>query len=340
MVSEVVIATIVGVTLFIVSTVLGYVRRWRWTGFTETSARLDRAPSKAYKTLWDWMELLIVPVVLAGIAFALSAAQSTRDRRQAALQAARELSIAADNRRADALRDYTDKMTELILRRGVSATQRNSITMTLTRSVVRQLDGERKGIVIQFLADSNVIRASTNASDLLDGADLRGASLVSASLEHMNLNGADLRNANLEGAFLDGAQFFGADLRHARLRGTFIENTDFAVTDARGADFSNAGPAVGRSASFNGACLTDANFHAADLTHSGFSSAEGRHIDFTNAVLDHANFFQARLGDVQLKGASTDKTVFPDDWSPPVGVPMDRDERARLCENVFLPGHR
>jgi hypothetical protein len=39
--------------------VLGYVREWEWTGLV-----LDQAYTK--RTLWDWLQLLIIPAVLAG----------------------------------------------------------------------------------------------------------------------------------------------------------------------------------------------------------------------------------------------------------------------------------
>ena len=259
------IASVVFVVAVTVGIILAYVRGWRWTGSIGDAPNQEggeRARVAGRKTLWDWMELLIVPAHLAGIAFAFSSAQNQRDRRQEARRAARELAIAADNRRQDALRDYLERMSNLILRDDVDASQRDSLARTLTRAVVRQLDGEREGIVVQFLADADAIgsRAAKHLdTDLLDGADLRGASLVGARLEKMNLSGADLRKANFEGALLDRANFMGADLRAARFRGAFIEGTEFWLTDARGADFSSAG-AVRRPEreNFREACVTKA----------------------------------------------------------------------------------
>jgi hypothetical protein len=124
-VAALLIASIAFVVAVTVGIILAYVRGWRWTGFIgEVPNQGGGKRVSGRKTLWDWMELLIVPAVLAGIAFAFSSAQTERDRRQEARRAARELAIAADNRRQDALRDYLERMSNLILRDDVDASTR------------------------------------------------------------------------------------------------------------------------------------------------------------------------------------------------------------------------
>ncbi len=72
--------------------IVGY--RFDWTGFNENN--------KSGKTLWDWMQLLIIPVVLAigGYLFSLSISKN-------------EHVIALDNQREAALNAYIDNMSEL-----------------------------------------------------------------------------------------------------------------------------------------------------------------------------------------------------------------------------------
>src|SRR5919106_2784525 len=100
----VVIATITG---------LGYGLGWAWTGL-------------ATKSAWDWLQLLIIPVLLALGAFWFNrqerwAQNDLETRRQESAQAlAREerendREIAADRAREDALQGYLDRMSELIL---------------------------------------------------------------------------------------------------------------------------------------------------------------------------------------------------------------------------------
>jgi hypothetical protein len=62
---------------------LAYRRDWGWTGLpADPGDGSPTHPPRPAKTLWDWLQLLIVPLVLALGAFALNAAQSDRDREQ------------------------------------------------------------------------------------------------------------------------------------------------------------------------------------------------------------------------------------------------------------------
>ena len=54
-----------------------------WTGF-------------AGKTLWNWLELLVIPLALAAVAFGLNYFANERDQRREDQRAARERAIAAD----------------------------------------------------------------------------------------------------------------------------------------------------------------------------------------------------------------------------------------------------
>lgn len=77
--------------LFITVIVLGYWLKWGWTGLKG-------------KTLWDWMQLLIIPAVLAiaGYIFTLTTSRNEHE-------------IALDNQQEMVLQDYIDKVSELLL---------------------------------------------------------------------------------------------------------------------------------------------------------------------------------------------------------------------------------
>jgi ABC-type nickel/cobalt efflux system permease component RcnA len=104
-----IIALSVGLVLFVH---IGY--GLTWTGFST-------------KTLWDWMQILLVPLMLAIGGFWFSQVQKSRDERAAAQRdktereatAQRdktEREIAADNQHEAALQAYLDKMSELLLK--------------------------------------------------------------------------------------------------------------------------------------------------------------------------------------------------------------------------------
>ena len=330
---------LLGLAAFAAFVAVAYFRRWPWTGFVTPAP--DDGPERASphpgKTLWDWLQLLVVPLVLAAAAFWLNEEQRQRVQSQEAARADRQELIAAESRRDGALRDYLQRMSELVLehdRRDRSARSRAlTLTRTLTVTVLPQLDARRKGIVVQFLGEAGLVRTSPQGRDMLDGANLQKASLERMVLDDLNFTGADLRGARLDGALLGRTLFRFADLRRASLREAFTDRTNFAGADLRRADLSEAGPADDKNAVFAFACLSGARFRGANLIGAVFDGAEGWDVDFTGAELDRARFVDARLGAVSLHGASTEDTTFPEGWQAD-GVALSRDERATLCDHL------
>jgi uncharacterized protein YjbI with pentapeptide repeats len=273
------------------------------------------------KTAWDWLSLLIVPLFIV-IATVVATAvlnyfetERENERAEALRQADRERADAlleAENKRAEALRQadierartqqeieddrvrqtvlqsYIQDMTELLLDKGLATSEPDQpirdIARSSTLTAVRQLDSDRKGILLQFLSESNLISNGDDSGNptpsiiFLLGADLSGANLSLADLSGANLSDADLSGADLYFTDLQGADLSGADLSYANLRGahlTFADLSDAFLSGAhlnladlsranlRGAHLSGA---VLRGAKLNGADLSDAFLSGADLT--------------------------------------------------------------------------
>src|SRR5215208_1186520 len=84
---------------------IGYIQgRWTWdgTGFEGAS-------------LWDWLDLLIVPVVLGIGGIWLQRAQRKRELAQEDRQRQRELEIAEQQAQDNALQAYLDQMSQLLI---------------------------------------------------------------------------------------------------------------------------------------------------------------------------------------------------------------------------------
>src|SRR5512146_151318 len=83
----------------------GYRLHWAWTGFgSQRYARIENHDIYRGKTLWDWLQLLIVPSVLASMALLFNVWNASTQR-----------VIADDNQREAALQAYFDKMSELVI---------------------------------------------------------------------------------------------------------------------------------------------------------------------------------------------------------------------------------
>jgi|GEM_PF-609131 len=245
--------------------------RLSWTGFLT-------------KTLWDWLQLLIIPVVLAIAGFWLSQIQKRREERITQGQKEVEQEVATDNQRESLLQAYIDKMSELLvekqLHKSAPENELREIARVRTLTVLSRLDGPRKRSVLQFLHEASLIDKDKHIIDLR-GADLRGAKLSEATLFAADLRGVDLRGANLftadlRGADLGGANLFTADLSGAKLSGVNLCGTDLSGADLRRANLSQANLSQANlsQANLSGATLDGANLGDARVTTELEASAK------------------------------------------------------------------
>ncbi|MGC9333046.1 MAG: pentapeptide repeat-containing protein [Anaerolineae bacterium] len=167
-----------------------------------------------------------------------------------------------------------------------------------TLSVLRELDGERKGRLLSFLHSSGLV--GKEAIVVLDGADLSEAVLHRADLWGINLSGANLRRADFSETRLPSAILEAADLRQANL-----SNTDMWAADLTRADLTGARAAAANLAGANlskaylyEAYLAEANFSTADMTEANLALA-----DLSRAVLSKADLHAAILWGSKLVGA-------------------------------------
>ena len=280
-----IIVLVVGVLALIF---LGYWFSWDWIGLNEHIGP-QLKPYQQYrtkKTLWDWQQLLIVPVVLAIGGYLLNLALKRS-----------EQEATADNQRETALQKYIDSMSELLLheklRESAEHDEVRNIARVRTLTVLPRLDQERKRSVLQFLRESGLIHKAKKIIDL-SGADLHDTTLSNA-----NLDGADLSRANLSGANLSGADFYRAILEGANLSGANLSGAILNGADLNGADLSNAN-------------LDGADLSRADLSRANLSGANLRGAKLYGDVYG-ADLGKAKVTEEQLKKAKSLKdTTMPD----------------------------
>ena len=252
------------------------------------------------KTLWDWMELLIVPAVLAGGAFYLNRSERNTDRE-----------IATDRQREAALQTYLDQMADLLLKENLRIAENEevqNVARARTLTVLRGLDKTRKAAVLKYLYDVGLIgKEKTIVS--LKGADLSGADLMIADLKGANLSGAllwdadleevDLSDADLRDFQVDSANLHHADLSGANLSGAYL-GLSFAVqANLSGADLSSI---HSRNTFLNSANLSRAKLTSASLIEADLSDANLSDADLSNAILKSANFLGAQMTGANLAG--------------------------------------
>ena len=258
----------------------------QWTGFPDYTPSPPKVEGfERAKTLWDWMNLLLIPVALAFLAYWLNRLEKRREERQAELQAiqeeqrARQTALIEEQRFQEAtLQSYLGYMTHLLLDKDLRKSQPRdevrSVARTRTLTVLRVLDSDRKATVLQFLYDSILIGKVPEEAIIgvhradLSGANLRGAYLKNANLSGANLSGAYMRgvdltnailqDADLSKAFMKNATVDKADLSHAKLCKTYLRLSSMKETKLIETNM--------KEVMLHGANLSDSELRGADLT--------------------------------------------------------------------------
>jgi hypothetical protein len=269
---------------FLMIVICGYLFGLKWTGLPK-------------RTLWDWMELLIIPAVLAGGGLWFSRQQREQEMQIAAQQRVQELEAADGRAQDEALQAYLDQMSDMLipnkdqpsLYKARPGDSLSSVARARTLTVLPRLDSVRKARVLQFLHESGLIERRNRVVDLRQ-ADFSGANLQAANLEAANLSQADLSRVDLTGAYMPGA--------------------DLSWTNLRGADLTSAH-------------LFEANLHAANLseahlTWSTLSEADLRWVNLREAkgLANErlANETLEAMATKSLKGATMPDGLRYEDW--------------------------
>jgi uncharacterized protein YjbI with pentapeptide repeats len=176
-----------------------------------------------------------------------------------------------------------------------------------TDTTIRNLDGARKGIVIRYLWEANLITAPNPVITLFE-VDLSRAVFAGANLSQVDLSTNHLHKADFASANPNGADLMGADLQDA---------------DLRDANLSCIKSSQGISASIieiltpgNVACTSASGGHlpgGANLSHTNLSGAHLRGTDLSGADLKDATYNSEALPPVKdLQGITL--TVEPTQW--------------------------
>jgi len=264
----------VNLTAIIVLLAIGGATR-RWTGFRG-------------KTVWDWMDLLIVPLVLVVIGLGFTMLQDARQQdleNQRTEQAQKlenqraeaEQDLAEQRAQDEALQAYLDQMSSLILDkdRPLHQTQEGDAVRILARArtltILTRLDPSRKTAVMQFLLEMNLIEGREGPTQP------RPAKLVKPSDENpdgviygekwsypifgiIRLAGADLSGIEMRWADLSYVSFSEADLSNA-----YLFRADLTGADLSNVNLSNA---YLRKAELNNTMLNDADLSGANLVEA------------------------------------------------------------------------
>lgn len=301
-----------------------------WTGFSSDSA--TDGIIRANRTLWEWLELLLIPAALLLGAWWVSHPKKESEVDHSSAEAFNQSQIEAieSQHQEKRIQIYYDTMTELLLKHGLRQATRDDevrrVARAQTMTVLWGLNSERRGALARFLYESQLIQhpdpiislaganlssANLSGADLSD-ADLRQAHLTAANLADARLHKTDLAGADLAGADLQGAvpakpplgisrwvppNLSRANLNEAVLREANLAETNLTEASLRGTllDKANLHKAILREANLQGAQLNKANLSQANLKDADLSEANLTKANFASAILTKATFKGAKM---------------------------------------------
>jgi uncharacterized protein YjbI with pentapeptide repeats len=212
-------------SILIVIIISNWISNFKWSGFQK-------------KSFWDWLQLLIVPLMLAFGAFYLNYASESTDKQ-----------IAKEREQQELLKDYFSKMQTLIVETKKSKELQilnqdrlledfKPIAQALTLAVLDELDGKRKGKVITYLAESKFI-GKDNPIITLEKANLQKLKLDNWTGSLIQIKGADMTEAQINELDLANSNLARSNLSHATLKDVTLVNSDLSGVNLDGATLEN-----------------------------------------------------------------------------------------------------
>ncbi len=228
------------------------------------------------RSWWDWLQLLLLPVLLVGIALALGVQQYQQTQataQQVHQQQAAMLHSAAEQQQDSLLRAYINNISDMIVHsKLLHSTPIDDVRVAAqadTLSTLQQLDPQHKGLLLSYLFQTKLINNDFQVINLRD-ANLRGADLHGLDLRDTYLYGADLRGANISGSNLSYATLVfvnlgGANLTAADLHGTDMRGANVSGSTLKGANLQDAqntrDDQLAKAKSLAGAIMPDGATH-------------------------------------------------------------------------------
>ncbi|MBA2681012.1 MAG: pentapeptide repeat-containing protein [Ktedonobacteraceae bacterium] len=286
------------------------------------------------KTVWDWLQLVIIPFVLLVVGSGFSYEQNLTNSQIAQQQHNVDLKIVHDQQQEATLKTYLDDMSDLMISNNVfpplllQANKTDGIrkvAQAKTEVALENLDAKYKADVMVFLHKAGLINwhniSSTPISNesafplvVLDYDDLSGIDLSGNYMTNVDMRDTLLRNANMNGSILAYDNLSISVMQNINLSDTSLHGVDLHGSDLAGANLSRAllncdSIAVGKAAldwnklqvcpNLNGVNLTNAILKGTNLKGVNLSSVNLTSANLSGALLN-CNIHQGKTYCVNL----------------------------------------
>lgn len=250
----IILAILIGFTLYVGYNAFFPYNSPEWMGF----APYDESKNGPEpKKLWDWLDLLIIPISVGLVGWIYKDYEKSKESKKE-----------YENKQNEILDSYFRVISDLIIKSNLLNNDLNEeskiIARTRTIVAIENLSGDRKGQVLQFLHESNLI--GNGVVDLIGG-----------NFRNSEVSGIVLRNITIKGVYFSNSEFVK----------TFLDNSDFTSCD-----FSNT--------NFDQSSLENTNFSYTKLVNSKLTNIDLRTINFEGCDLENADLSNSKILQSQL----------------------------------------
>jgi uncharacterized protein YjbI with pentapeptide repeats len=286
----------------------GYRWGWDWVGIGPYNQQYLH--TKYGKTVWDWLQLLIVPgvVVIGGAVL-----NRLLERRRAQIE--------DDRQQEAAIEAYMDRMSDLLLTHNLwgskSESEGREVARGRTMNTLRRVNAERQGHVIQFLADGGLLNASSLASNQpkepvidLRYINLRGIQLRNVIMTNVQLDAIAMNEARLNPCFMISCKLHNVQMERANLSGGSFVVTEFLGCDLKRVRMNNAQLSHAIFSKIGHLDETASDLAGADLSRSNLTRSDLIGVNLTGArlrgaILEGTNLALAQVSKRQLRSAKS-----------------------------------
>lgn len=231
------------------------------------------------KRPWDWLQLLLIPFVLAFVAYAFNSYQASTSQQ-----------IEEKSKQEQVVDNYLNQMSTILLQYHLHDSKPGdpirALAQAFTLTALDRLDSEHKNMIILFLYRADLLKYhyyKHNETECGDPKVLKKQfpdekpiiTLSQGHIEGVTINNLGLSCIDLHNMEMEGANFSESDLNRADLGLSFAMNADFSYTSMIAAnlyflDLENANlqEAHLQFANMEGICLSHARLDGANLQHA------------------------------------------------------------------------
>lgn len=245
----------------------------KWTGFGPYDEKVDGPRGK---TLWDWLDLMIIPLTIGFIGFLYKEADQEKS-----------INKQKEKDQLTNVDSFFKILTELITKNNLLNNTSNDpnriIARTRSIQALDEADSERKGQILQFIYESGLINLKPILN--LNGVNAKKSNLEGIVLRYAEIRGAYFNNSCLKNTFLDNSCFISCDFSNSNFTECSLNNTDLSYTNLSNTNLKNLNLLT---VNFEGANLNNADLRGSQLSkiqYDNILKKEGLKINIKQLIL-------------------------------------------------------